>query len=242
MSARSARPSQPSPTARRERVVVAGNARPPAGCCAAVGSDNQQPTPRAAPSQPSRSTTSQPPKHAHAGGAGCPGPVRGNEERMMHARTTPPPRGLPTPITLAHSGSVVPAVEQAVAFFTSVLGGEFVSLDAPLVCSDDRRARWYHVHPRASARFAFVRCGHAPIERTAWHSPNQNRGVPSHRGLGGRHPAIAVRDVAAALASLGPARRDGLGQTCVELGVLHDPVGHDPPNRAGARAGGQPRE
>ena len=120
----------------------------------------------------------------------------------MHAIATTPPRGIPTAITIDHYGYVVPDVEQAVEFFTRVLGFELVSLDEPLAFPDDRLARWYHVHPRASARFAFVRYGRATIELTEWHTPDQNPAVPSNSDLGGRHFAIAVSDVDAAMAYL----------------------------------------
>jgi catechol 2,3-dioxygenase-like lactoylglutathione lyase family enzyme len=66
-------------------------------------------------------------------------------------------RGIPTAINIDHYGYVVPDLEQAVAFFTDALGFELLSLDDPIAFSDDSLARWYHVHPRAAARFAFLR-------------------------------------------------------------------------------------
>ena len=112
------------------------------------------------------------------------------------------PRGIPTATALDHLGYVVPDLEQAVAFFTQVLGFDLVALDDPVAFPDDRLARWYHVHPRAEARFAFVRYGHATIELTEWHTPDQNTAVPSNSDLGGRHFAISVDDVDAAMAYL----------------------------------------
>ncbi len=120
----------------------------------------------------------------------------------MHESTPPAPRGIPTATALDHYGYVVPDLEQAVAFFTQVLGFELVSLDDPIAFPDDRFARWYHVHPRASARFAFVRYGRDTIELTEWHTPDQNTVVPSNSDVGGRHVAIAVTDVDAAMAYL----------------------------------------
>ena len=83
-----------------------------------------------------------------------------------------------------------------------MLGFELISLDDPIPFPDDRFARWYHVHPRASARFAFVRYGRDTIELTEWHTPDQNTVVPSNSDVGGRHFAIAVTDVDAAMAYL----------------------------------------
>jgi catechol 2,3-dioxygenase-like lactoylglutathione lyase family enzyme len=110
--------------------------------------------------------------------------------------------GIPTAITIDHYGYVVPDIAQAVAFFTDVLGFELLSLDDPIAFGDDSLARWYHVHPRASARFAFLRYGRAIIEFTEWQTPDQNTIVPSNSDLGGRHFAIAVSDVDAAMAYL----------------------------------------
>jgi catechol 2,3-dioxygenase-like lactoylglutathione lyase family enzyme len=112
-------------------------------------------------------------------------------------------RGIPTTITLDHYGYTVPDLDQAVDFFTRVLGFELVSLDAePIAFSDDRLARWYGVDPRASVRFAFVRFGGDTIEFTEWHALDQNPITPSNSDLGGRHLAIAVADVDVALTYL----------------------------------------
>ena len=111
-------------------------------------------------------------------------------------------RGIPTAIDIDHYGYVVPDLDQAIAFFVEVLGFELLSLDDPIAFPDDSLARWYHVHPRASARFAFLRYGHAIIELTEWHTPDQNRLAPSNSDLGGRHLAIAVTDIDAAMAYL----------------------------------------
>ncbi len=111
-------------------------------------------------------------------------------------------RGIPTAIAIDHYGYVVPDLDEAAGFFTEVLGFELLSLDDPIAFADDRLARWYRVHPRASARFAFLRFGAAVIELTEWHTPNQRTVTPSNSDLGGRHFAIAVSDVDAAMAYL----------------------------------------
>ena len=120
----------------------------------------------------------------------------------MHEIITATQLGIPTAIRIDHYGYVVPDLDQAVAFFTDVLGFELLSLDDPIAFGDDSLARWYHVHPRASARFAFLRYGGAIIEFTEWQTPDQNIVVPSNSDLGGRHFAIGVTDVDAAMAYL----------------------------------------
>jgi catechol 2,3-dioxygenase-like lactoylglutathione lyase family enzyme len=120
----------------------------------------------------------------------------------MQEIATTTQRGIPTAINIDHYGYIVPDLDQAVAFFTDALGFELLSLDDPIVFRDDSLARWYHVHPRASARFAFLRYGSAIIELTQWQTPDQNTLTPSNSDLGGRHFAIAVMDVDAAMAYL----------------------------------------
>src|SRR5262245_55966045 len=112
----------------------------------------------------------------------------------MQEITTTTQRGIPTAMNIDHYGYVVPDLDQAVAFFTNTLGLELLSLDDPITFGDDRLARWYGVHPRASARFAFLRYGPAIIELTEWRTPDPNVPTPSNSDLGGRHFAIAVKD------------------------------------------------
>ena len=133
----------------------------------------------------------------------------------MYEITTTARRGIPTAINIDHYGYVVPDLDQAVAFFIDVLGFELLSIDDPIEFPDDRLARWYHVHPRASARFAFVRYGRAVIEFTQWHTPDQITATPSNSDLGGRHFAIAVTDVDVAIAYL----KDQPGVTVFERSI-----------------------
>jgi catechol 2,3-dioxygenase-like lactoylglutathione lyase family enzyme len=120
----------------------------------------------------------------------------------MHEPTTTARSGIPTAIAIDHYGYVVPDLDQAVAFFTAVLGFELLSLDDPIAFADNSLTRWYAVHSRASIRFAFLRYGGAIIELAEWQTPDQNTVVPSNSDLGGRHFAIAVTDVDAAMAYL----------------------------------------
>src|SRR5262249_44613886 len=133
----------------------------------------------------------------------------------MHEITTTARRGIPTAITIDHYGYVVPDLDQAVAFFTDVLGFELLSLDDPIAFGDDSFARWYDVHPRASARFAFLRYGGAVVELTEWHTPDQNMVAPSNCALGGRLFSLAVNNTDAAMAFL----KAGPGVTVVDRSV-----------------------
>lgn len=110
--------------------------------------------------------------------------------------------GIPTATRVNHYGYVVPDVDQAITFFTEVLGFSLLSLDGPVSYPDDRMTRWWNVHPRAAARFAFVQYGRDVIELVEWQTPDQNTHVPSNSDLGGRHFAIGVHNIDAALAYL----------------------------------------
>jgi catechol 2,3-dioxygenase-like lactoylglutathione lyase family enzyme len=59
----------------------------------------------------------------------------------MHEITVAARHGIPTAITIDHYGYVVPDLDQAVAFFTEVLGFELLSLDDPIAFPDDSLAR-----------------------------------------------------------------------------------------------------
>lgn len=110
--------------------------------------------------------------------------------------------GIPTATAVDHVGYVVPDMEQAIGFFTEVLGFTLLTLDGPLTFPDDRMTRWWGVHPRAAARFAYLRYGQAVVELTEWRTPDQNTHVPNNSDLGGRHIALAVTDLDAATAYL----------------------------------------
>ena len=107
-------------------------------------------------------------------------------------------QGIPTTTAIDHFGYVVPNMEQAIGFFTEVLGFELLSLDGPFTDDGDRVARWWGVHRRAAGWFAYLRYGAAVVELTQWQTPDQNTHVPSNSDLGGRHFAIAVTDLDAA--------------------------------------------
>ena len=60
----------------------------------------------------------------------------------MHEITTVTRPGIPTAISIDHYGYVVPDLDQAVAFFTDVLGFELLSLDEPTSRYTSLRLGW----------------------------------------------------------------------------------------------------
>lgn len=102
-----------------------------------------------------------------------------------------------------HVGYVVSDLEAASAFFTDVLGFEAVPRRG--VSSDpdgDGMIGGFGVHPRAISRFAFFRLGEATVELLEWDAPDQNRIQPRNSDHGGRHLALMVADLDAAIARL----------------------------------------
>jgi catechol 2,3-dioxygenase-like lactoylglutathione lyase family enzyme len=109
--------------------------------------------------------------------------------------------GLPTGITLDHAGYTVPNLDEAIAFFTDVLGFELISRHGPMESSDDKMKRIFGVHPRASVHYAFLRYGNdKKVEIAEWHAPDQNTFSPKNSDLAGHHLAFTVADLDAAIA------------------------------------------
>ncbi len=104
---------------------------------------------------------------------------------------------------LHHVGFGVPDVDAAVRLFTEVFGFAVVSRGGPLQSdTDDRMTRVFGVHPRSSARMAFVRLGTLTIELINWQSPEQRTEAPINSDIGAAHLALATTDLDASLARL----------------------------------------
>jgi hypothetical protein len=103
-----------------------------------------------------------------------------------------------------HVGFCVPNLEEAVAFFSDILGFEAGPLNGPVAADDDRLQGWFNVHPRAAVRFIFMT--HAAsglkIELMQWQAPSQNTQVPQLSDVGSAHLALNVVDIEAAIAKL----------------------------------------
>lgn len=103
---------------------------------------------------------------------------------------------------LDHPGFVVSDLDAAMAFFTDILGAEYVrdgTLGDP---TGSTMTDVFAVHPRAEARFIFLTFGDRNFELLEWTSPDQDTKSPANSDLGGRHLALKVNDMEAALAKL----------------------------------------
>ncbi|MCM2427192.1 VOC family protein [Streptomyces sp. RKAG337] len=110
--------------------------------------------------------------------------------------TTRPP-GIPGATNVDHVAYTVPDLDQAVAFFTDVLGAELIYREGPVQDPDgDTMSHHLGVHPRASARIAMLRLGPVTnLELFAYESPDQRQELPANSDWGGHHLAIHVTDI-----------------------------------------------
>lgn len=109
--------------------------------------------------------------------------------------------GIPTARKVDHFAFTVPDLDQAIGFFTRVLGGELIyRLDGVRDDAGDWMTVHLNVHPRAVADIAMIRLGPTSnIELFQYSAPSQNTVPPSNNDLGGHHLAFYVEDVDAAV-------------------------------------------
>jgi glyoxylase I family protein len=100
-----------------------------------------------------------------------------------------------------HVGYVVTDLDQAIAFAVDILGFELVPERAGFLRDDsgDLMTRRFGVPAPATAEFRFVRAGDAPIEFLAWSAPDQMSTPARNCDVAGRHLAVNVTDMPAAL-------------------------------------------
>ncbi|MDQ2683930.1 MAG: VOC family protein, partial [Chloroflexota bacterium] len=102
-----------------------------------------------------------------------------------------------------HVGFVVRDLEEGLRFFTEVLGFERIQGRAGSLQPDgDVQTRRFGIPADASGNYAFVRLGDAVIELLEWSAPDRNVTPPLNSDLGGRHLAITVADMDAAIGKL----------------------------------------
>jgi catechol 2,3-dioxygenase-like lactoylglutathione lyase family enzyme len=104
-----------------------------------------------------------------------------------------------------HTGVTVPDMEQAVDFFTNVIGCQKALSFGPF--ADDKGTFMQDllgVHPKAVIEnITLVRCGFGSnIELFKYTAPDQKDATPKNSDIGGYHIAFYVDDVAAAKAYL----------------------------------------
>jgi catechol 2,3-dioxygenase-like lactoylglutathione lyase family enzyme len=112
--------------------------------------------------------------------------------------------GIPTARGVDHVGYTVPDLEQAVAFFTGVLGGQLVFYAGPFADpGGDWMATNLEVDRDASLKFAMIRLGaDTNVELFQYEVDDQSTAPPRNCDVGGRHIAIYVDDINAAVAYL----------------------------------------
>lgn len=113
-------------------------------------------------------------------------------------------RGIPGAAAVHHVAYTVPDLDQAVEFFTEVIGAELAYTLGPVQDTEgDWMARKLDVDAAATARIAMLRLGPVTnLELFEYVAPDQCRQVPRNSDWGGHHLAIQVADVDAATAYL----------------------------------------
>lgn len=111
--------------------------------------------------------------------------------------------GIPTATHVDHIGLTVPDLDEAISFFTGVLGCELTYEVGPLEHPDDWMARQLNVHPRSTMRVATLRCGPVTnLELFEYSTADQRAELPKNSDHGGHHLAFFVKDMNAAVAYL----------------------------------------
>lgn len=99
-----------------------------------------------------------------------------------------------------HIGFVVRNLNEGISFFTEVLGFDAIlERRGDLLPAGDVLSRRFGIDPGAVGKYAFVRLGNTVIELLEWTAPDQNTTPPLNSDLGGRHLAINVTDIPAAI-------------------------------------------
>jgi len=109
--------------------------------------------------------------------------------------------GIPGATNVDHIAYTVPDLDQAVAFFTEVVGAELIYREGPVQDPHgDMMSRQLGVHPRAVAHIAMLRLGPVTnLELFEYEAPDQSRVLPANSDWGGHHLAIHVTDLDAAV-------------------------------------------
>ncbi|MEU3947636.1 VOC family protein [Streptomyces sp. NPDC029526] len=116
---------------------------------------------------------------------------------MLNTAASPGHLGLPTARAVDHYAFTVPRLEEAIAFFTGVLGGRLCYREGPV---EDTTGDWMRrklgVHPRARAHVALVRLDtYTNLELFEYDAPDQRTSPPGPNDVGGHHLALTVTDL-----------------------------------------------
>lgn len=102
--------------------------------------------------------------------------------------------------TIDHSGFVVPNIEEAVDFFTTVLDFEILFQPGRMQFEDDSFKRYFGVHENSIVEgAAFLQYGGKKIELVQWSAPDQQNVQLIPSDIGTAHLAITVTDLEEAL-------------------------------------------
>jgi len=99
-----------------------------------------------------------------------------------------------------HIGLTVRELDEAVKFFTEVIGCEFI-FDGGSYSNDPKlMTESLNVNPKASLRYCFLRCKNGSnLELFEYKSPDQKQKVPKNSDVGGHHLALYIDDIYAAV-------------------------------------------
>lgn len=129
-------------------------------------------------------------------------------------------KGLPGLCGSDHIGLTVPNLEEAVTFFTRVIGCDFIFDGGAFGDDPQFMMTRLNVHPQANLRYCFLRCRNGSnLELFEYDSPDQRKVQPKNSDIGGHHIAFYVDDIEAAVAHLARHRIRVLGDpTYIESG------------------------
>lgn len=115
-----------------------------------------------------------------------------------------PAGGLPGMRGGDHLGFTVPNLEEAVKFFTEVIGCEAFYKLGPFKADNDWMQMHLNVNPRAEIpQIRVMRCGSGiNLEIFEYTSPDQSKTLPKNSDIGGHHLAFYVDDMAKAVEHL----------------------------------------
>ncbi|MDT3399399.1 VOC family protein [Streptomyces sp. B1866] len=122
----------------------------------------------------------------------------------MTSHATRHPLRVPGATAVHHVAYTVPDLDEAVAFFTGVMGARLAYRTGPVSDPDgDWMARQLGVHPRARARIAMLRLGPVTnVELFQYTGPGRRRRMPRNSDWGGHHLALWTDDFDASVAHL----------------------------------------
>ena len=99
-----------------------------------------------------------------------------------------------------HIGLTVPDLDEAVIFFTEVIGCDFIFDGGSVSDSPKFMTESLNVNPKASLKYCFLRCKNGTnFEIFEYESPDQKNNIPKNSDIGGHHLAIYVDDIYSAV-------------------------------------------